>query len=202
VIPNGVDPEDFANRGSEATGFGPYILGVGRLVPEKGFDVLLEAFAMTELPGMSLVIAGDGFERDNLVRRAAKLGIVDRMHFAGAVGRGQLVTLMLGATAFALPSRGEAFGIALLEAMAAGVPAVAAAVGGVPEMAHDGENALVVAAEDAEALSVALARLINDTELRAQLAAGGRETARELTWSRIVERYEVVYGQARAGVGR
>ena len=152
-------PRSLRTAAVEAIGFGRYILGVGRLVPQKGFDVLLEAFAITELPGTSLVIAGEGFERDALVRRAAKLGIVDRVHLVGAVGRGQLVALMLGATVFALPSRGEAFGIALLEAMAAGVPAVAAAVGGVPEMARNGENALVVEVENAEALSSALARL-------------------------------------------
>jgi glycosyltransferase involved in cell wall biosynthesis len=151
-------------------------------VPQKGFDVLLEAFAITEVPGMRLVIAGEGFERENLVRRAAELGIVDRVDLVGAVGRKQLVALMLGATAFALPSRGEAFGIALLEAMAAGVPAVAAASGGVPEMARDGENAIVVDVE--------------------KLSAGGRKTARELAWTRIVERYDGVYEQARAGIGR
>jgi glycosyltransferase involved in cell wall biosynthesis len=200
VIPNGVDPAEFADGGSRATGFDRYILGVGRLVPQKGFDVLLEAFAMTELPGTSLVIAGEGFERDALVRRATKLGIVDRVHLVGAVGREQLVALMLGATAFALPSRGEAFGIALLEAMAAGVPAVAAAAGGVPEMARDGENALVVEAENAEALSFALARVLSDTELGSRLSAGGRKTARELAWSRIVERYEAAYEEARVRI--
>jgi glycosyltransferase involved in cell wall biosynthesis len=202
VIPNGVDPEEFANRGRRAIRFGRYILGVGRLVPQKGFDVLLEAFAITEVPGMRLVIAGEGFERENLVRRAAELGIVDRVDLVGAVGRKQLVALMLGATAFALPSRGEAFGIALLEAMAAGVPAVAAASGGVPEMARDGENAIVVDVENPGALSFALARLIDDPELRAKLSAGGRKTARELAWTRIVERYDGVYEQARAGIGR
>jgi glycosyltransferase involved in cell wall biosynthesis len=200
VIPNGVDPEEFANRGSGAIGFGQYILGVGRLVPQKGFDVLLEAFAITELTGMSLVIAGEGFERDNLVRRAAELGIVDRVHLVGAVGRKQLVALMLGATAFALPSRGEPFGIALLEAMAAGVPAIATAAGGVPEMARDGQNALLVDVENAEALSFALTRLVNDAKLRTKLSAGGRQTARELAWSRIVERYEAVYEEARVRV--
>ena len=131
-----------------------------------------------------------------------KLGIVDRVHLVGAVGRGQLVALMLGATAFALPSRGEAFGIALLEAMAAGVPAVAAAAGGVPELARNGDNALVVDVENAEALSSALARLVNDKELRTRLSAGGRKTARELAWSRIVERYEAVYEEARAHISQ
>jgi len=200
VIPNGVDPDEFARASDVDTGLEPYVLAVGRLVPEKGFDVLLDAFAMTELPGMSVVIAGEGFERDALVRRATKLGIVDRMRLVGAVGRERLVALMLGATAFALPSRGEAFGIALLEAMAAGVPAVAAAAGGVPEMARDGENALVVETENAEALSFALARVLSDTELRSRLSAGGRKTARELAWSRIVERYEAAYEEARVRI--
>jgi glycosyltransferase involved in cell wall biosynthesis len=83
--------------------------------------------------------------------------------------------------------------------MAAGVPSVAAAAGGVPELARDGENALVVDPENAKALSSALVRLVNDSELRVRLSGEGRETARELAWSRIVERYESVYAQAQEG---
>jgi glycogen(starch) synthase len=197
VIPNGVDPREFARTRGPETGFEPYILSVGRLVPQKGFDVLLDAFAATDLEGVNLVIAGDGFERGALERRATELGIVDRVHLPGAVGRDRLVALMLGALAFALPSRGEAFGIALLEAMATGVPAVAAAAGGVPELARDGENALVVPVENAGALSLALTRLVNDAALRSRLSAGGRQTANELAWDRIAEQYEAVYLWAR-----
>jgi glycosyltransferase involved in cell wall biosynthesis len=199
VIPNGVDPEEFAHGSGADAGFEPFLLAVGRLVPQKGFDVLLDAFAISDLAGVNLVIAGDGFLREALARRAAELEIVDRVYLLGAVSRRGLVALMHGAMAFALPSRGEAFGIALLEAMAAGVPSVAAAAGGVPELARDGENALVVATEDAEALSSALDRLVSDRQLRIQLSAGGRETARKLAWSRIVEQYEAVYKQACAG---
>jgi glycosyltransferase involved in cell wall biosynthesis len=196
VIPNGVDPEEFAHRSDKETGFGPYVLAVGRLVPQKGFDVLLDAFATPDLAGVNLVIAGDGFEREALARRATDLGIADRVYLLGAVSRERLVALMQGALAFALPSRGEAFGIALLEAMVAGVPAVAAAAGGVPELARDGENALVVPSENAEALSSALVRLVADGELRSCLSEGGRVTARALTWERIAQRYELVYAQA------
>jgi glycosyltransferase involved in cell wall biosynthesis len=81
--------------------------------------------------------------------------------------------------------------------MATGTPAVAASSGGVPELARDGENALVVPVENAEALSFALARLVNDAALRSRLSAGGRLTATELAWDRIAERYEAVYLQAR-----
>jgi glycosyltransferase involved in cell wall biosynthesis len=202
VIPNGVDPEEFAGANTADIGFERYVLAAGRLVPQKGFDVLIDAFATAELASINLVIAGDGFEREALARRAADLGIVDRVHLIGAVGRDQLPALMKGALAFAFPSRGEAFGIALLEAMAAGVPAVAAAAGGVPELARDGENALVVPPASASALSSALARLVNDSELRSRLSAGGRQTARELAWHRIVERYEAVYTQARESATR
>jgi glycosyltransferase involved in cell wall biosynthesis len=199
VIPNGVDPDEFGQSSDVETEFQPYVLAVGRLVPQKGFDVLIDAFAMADLSSANLIIAGDGPEREALARRVTDLGIVDRVHLLGAVNRERLVALMHGAVVFALPSRGEAFGIALLEAMAAGVPSVAAAAGGVPELARDGENALVVDPENAKALSSALVRLLNDSELRVRLSAEGRETARELAWSRIVERYESVYAQAREG---
>ena len=202
VVPNGVDLEEFASRSDQEIGFEPFILGVGRLVPQKGFDVLLDAFATSDLPEMNLVIAGEGFEREALMQRASRLGIVGRVHLVGAVGRGKLVALMHSATAFALPSRGEPFGIALLEAMAAGVPSVATDAGGVPELARDGENALVVAPDNPGALSSALARLVNDGELRTRLSARGRETARGLTWSRIAERYEAAYEDARTGAAR
>ena len=95
------------------------------------------------------------------MRRATDLGIVERVTWsarsAATVGGSHARR-----SGFRLAVAGEPFGIALLEAMAAGVPTVAAAAGGVPEMARDGENALVVPSEDSEALSSALARLVTD----------------------------------------
>jgi phosphatidylinositol alpha-1,6-mannosyltransferase len=77
--------------------------------------------------------------------------------------------------------------------MAAGTPAVAARVGGIPEFAADGENALLVAPDDDAALAAALRRLANDPVLRDRLAAGGRARADELSWARIAPRYVSIY---------
>jgi glycogen(starch) synthase len=192
VIPNGVVADEFDAAHPEDA-LGRYVLAVGRLVPQKGFDVLIDAFASESLTDMNLVLAGDGFERSRLVARAAKHGLGSRVVFVGSVSRTRLGQLLRGARAFAFPSRGEAFGIALLEAMAAGVPAVAAAAGGVPELVRDGENALLVRPESAAELAAAIARLASDERLRERLALGGRKTAAELSWSRITSGYEDVY---------
>jgi glycogen(starch) synthase len=192
VVPNGVEPGDFTDA-SPGTDGEPYVLAVGRLVPQKGFDVLLDAFASEELDGLNLVFAGDGFERASLEARADALALGGRVRFLGSVDRSRLSGLFRGARAFAFPSRGEAFGIALLEAMAAGVPSVAAAAGGIPELVRDGENALLVEPENPTALAEALARVVTDEALRERLVREGRNTAVELSWGRIAERYEDVY---------
>jgi glycogen(starch) synthase len=192
VIPNGVAPEDFAVTRPTATGR-PYVLGVGRLVPQKGFDTLIEAFASEELASLDLVIAGEGFEHERLVRHAVALGLEGRVRLVGAAGREPLVGLLAQASVFALPSRSEPFGIALLEAMAAGVPAVATRAGGVVEFARDGTNALLVKPDDPVALAKSIARLYSDPPLRTRLIEAGRLTARELAWSEIVPRYERIY---------
>lgn len=192
VIPNGVEPGDFAGTPSSHER-APYVLSVGRLVPQKGVDVLLDAFASDALRGLTLVLAGDGIERRKLEARAAELGISSRVRFLGFVERSRLPQLLHGASVFAFPSRGEPFGIALLEAMAAGVPSVATAAGGIPEFARDGENALLVPPEDSSALRNAIARIAGDPHLGRRLGVGGRQTARELTWTRIADRYETIY---------
>jgi glycosyltransferase involved in cell wall biosynthesis len=190
VVPNGVDPTEGRDARPEGR-LGAYALSVGRLVPQKGVDVLIDAFDSPELANLSLVVAGDGIERSRLEARARGLG--NRVRFVGAVDRGWLARLLAGAHVFALPSRAEPFGIALLEAMAAGVPSVATAAGGVPEFAEDGHNALLVPVDDTAALARALGRAARDQQLRERLTAGGRATAATLAWSRIAERYEAIY---------
>jgi glycosyltransferase involved in cell wall biosynthesis len=198
VVPNGVDPTEFVDAVGEERPR-PYVLGVGRLVTQKGFDVLLDAFADPRLRELELVLVGDGVERAHLEQRAERLQIAERVRFVGAVDRDRVGRLLHGASLFAFPSRGEPFGIALLEAMAAGVPTVAAAAGGIPEFARRGENALLVNPEDSQALADALVRLRQDAVLRKRIIDGGRATAADLAWRTIADRYERIYEYARAG---
>jgi len=153
----------------------------------------LEAFRSERLAGLSLVIAGDGIERERLEAQAAQPELRDRVRFLGAADRARIASLLHGARLFAFPSRYEPFGIALLEAMAVGVPAVATATGGILDFARDEENAVLVPPDDPDALAAAIARVDADDDLRQRLVAGGRETAAELTWSRLVDRYLEVY---------
>jgi glycosyltransferase involved in cell wall biosynthesis len=201
VIPNAVEPAEFDGPAPAQDPAGPYLFTACRLVEQKGIDVLLRAFAQAResLGGRRLVIAGEGPERERLGRLAAELGLAREVAFTGAVGRRRLAELMRGADAFAFPSRQEAFGIALLEAMAAGTPAVASAVGGIPEFARDGENALLVPPDDPQRLAAALSRLAAEPALRARLAEGGRAQAARHAWSRTVPRYEELYARAARG---
>lgn len=195
VIPNGVDPQEFEEGEASKAGFEPFVVAVGRLVPEKGFDVLIDALATTELAGLNLVIAGDGHAREELAQRSSEKGVADRVHLVGTVDRARLSVLLRRAESFASASRYEGFGIAVLEAMAAGTPVVVAAAGGVTDFARNGENALVVPPDEPSALAAALARVMTDSSLRARLCAAGERTARDLAWTRIAERYEDVYLQ-------
>ncbi len=194
VIPNGVAPADF--DGHHRQDGRPYVLAVGRLVEQKGFDTLIEAVASEPLATLDLVIAGDGPERHRLESLAERKGIAGRVRFIGPVNRSQLGGLLAGCRVFALPSRGEPFGIALLEAMAAGIPSVATSAGGVTEFARDGQNALLVSPDDPGALATAIMRLDTDDLLRSRLSAEGRATADRLSWAKIATEYERVYAEA------
>jgi glycogen synthase len=191
VIPNGVNTGDFSmeKKSSER----PYVLAVGRLVDQKGFDVLIEALASPTAPPLDLVIAGEGPARRQLADRAEQLRISERVRLVGSVDRPALAKLLARADLFAFPSRAEPFGIALLEAMAAGVPAVATSAGGVTEFAEDGVNALLVEPDDSDAFARALDHLHSDVQLRDRLRAGGRATALNLSWFRIAPLYEELY---------
>jgi glycogen synthase len=195
VIPNGVEPDEFAHL-EPAVSERPYVLAVGRLVPQKGFDILIEALAAPALSDLELWIAGEGPAGERLEALAADAGIANRVRLLGSIERESLARILVDAHIFALPSRGEPFGIALLEAMAAGVPSVATRAGGVIEFARDDDNAVLVEQDDAAGLARAISRLNADSVLRKRLAAAGRSTARDLSWRRISSRYEEVYAGA------
>lgn len=194
VIPNGVDLDSLAGA-APRDDLGRYVLSVGRLVPQKGFDVLLQAFATVQQsdPAQRLLIAGDGPSRQALEGEIARLGLGDRVILLGSVGRDALPGLYAGAATVVLASRREAFGLAALEAMAAGAPLVATTVGGIPEFAADGENALLVPPDDPEALAIALRRVLDDSELAGRLRRNARARAATYSWTAVVDGHEALY---------
>lgn len=154
----------------------PVVLSVGRLSAEKGHLDLLEAAGRVRRgrPDLSfrVVLAGGGPERDRIARRASELGLDDILILAGHQADVRPFYSMAGV--LALPSHSEGSPNVLLEAMSAGVPVAATAVGGTPEIATHGETALLVAPRDPAAMAAALERLLTDPVLGRRLAEAAR----------------------------
>ncbi|HVR83116.1 MAG TPA: glycosyltransferase [Planctomycetota bacterium] len=158
---------------------------VARLVERKGHDDLIRAGS-----GLQLLFVGDGPYRRHLEGRGAIL----------AGPRRDIPEILAASDIVSLPSRfGEGCPNALLEAMAAGKPVVAARTGGIPEVVADGQTGLLVPREDPDALRAALLQLAADPALRAKLGAAGRErAAREFPVSKLVQSYEALYSELTA----
>ena len=187
---NGIALEEFGTDAPPYSHPRPYILGIGRIVPQKGFDILIDAYAklierVSNAP--DLILAGDGPERERLEAKAKTLKLASRVFFIGQADRPQAVSLFQGCALFVLPSRQEPQGIVSLEAMACAKPVVAARVGGVPEIVVDGETGLLTD-RDIPAFAAALDRILSDPELGRRMGSAGRERARsEWSWSRSVD---------------
>jgi glycosyltransferase involved in cell wall biosynthesis len=178
----------------------PYLLGIGRLVPQKGFDVLIEAFARANLRSHDLLIAGEGPDAEVLQRRAQGLGLNGRIRFVGRAERATAISLFKGCAFFVLPSRIEPMGIVNLEAMASGKAVIASDVGGVPELVRRGQAGLLVPPGDVECLASTIRSIAADEPLRQRLAAAGRERAAAFSWPAIAQQYLKIYsgcGEAR-----
>jgi glycosyltransferase involved in cell wall biosynthesis len=168
----------------------PVVLTCARLDPQKGHLTLLRAAA--ELPDTIFAIAGEGPDRPRLELAAAALGIADRVRFLGF--RVDIPELLAATDVFALPSLYEGSPLAVLEAMAAGVPVVSSRIGGTDELIEDGDSGLLVRPADHLALATALRRLLGDEVLRRSLSQHGRErVAREFAASPMARRVTRVY---------
>lgn len=178
VVPFGVDPPQDQDPAPPFSGR-PTVLFLGRLVWYKGVALLVEAMIGLDA---DLVVAGDGPERPRLERLAASLGLRRRVRFLGEVSDAQRSAWYRRADVFVLPSvcRAETFGIAMLEAMAAGTPVVSTEVGtGTSWVNQAGETGLVVPPRDAAALRTAVGRLLDDDELRRAMGEAAARRARE-----------------------
>jgi phosphatidyl-myo-inositol dimannoside synthase len=183
----GIDPER------------PMILGVSRLVPRKGFDVLLEASAALD-ESVQIVIAGAGRDRSRLERLARRHALAARARFLGRVPDADLPALYGCADVFAMCCRerwggleAEGFGIVFLEAAACGVPAVAGRSGGSHEAVSDGETGTVCPSRDVPATREALRRLLEDGALRRRMGdAARRRAVDQFSYDGLVQRLEPV----------
>lgn len=208
VVHNGIpDLEDPPIDWRERLGWpkeAPIVGAVGRLEQVKGFHLLIDALA--QLPDRvgsewslppRLVIVGDGSERAALERRAADLGLADRIHFAGY--RADAHRAPGGFDLMVIPSLQEALSLVCLEAMAAACPVIASNVGGLPELVVDGSTGLLVPPGDAAAIATALRRLLSNVSLACQMGeAGRRRFLDNFHVDRMVERTQEVYRELTA----
>lgn len=172
------------------------ILFVGRVTGEKQIDVLLKAFARihAELPDAELGIVGGGDQKHNLEKLAEHLGIADRTTFHGYVSDQELRSLYTNATVFAMPSIAELQSIASMEAMASGLPLVAANAMALPHLCHDGENGFLFEPGNLEQLADRLIKVLTMSEAqRATLAQNGLEMVQAHSMERTLELFERLY---------
>jgi glycosyltransferase involved in cell wall biosynthesis len=201
VVPNGIRTDAWSRpSGSTAPSNTQTVVAVGRLVPVKGHDVLLEAWAAVQrqLPQGRLVVVGDGPSRAALTGQAEALGIAGSVEWAGHQPPEQLREQLHRAAVFVLPSRSEGVPLALLEAAAAGLPSVATAVGGVPALLAQG-GGLLVPPEDPEALAEALLTLLRQPEVAARCSRAAVLTASLYDVAQTAAAYEDLFHELVGG---
>lgn len=192
IIHNGVDARLFSPPSSPAQRDSVVLVCVGRLIERKGQHHLLQAFARLDEDVRSrsrLVFVGTGDAEHALHALAAELGISPRVTFKGFVAREDMPGLYREADVFVLPSQSEGMSMALLEAMASGLPAVVTDTGGAEELIREGVNGHLVHWGNVEALTGILARLIAGEERRTSMGAAARNTAQRFNWPTIAREY-------------
>jgi glycosyltransferase involved in cell wall biosynthesis len=212
VLYNGIDVDRVAGAGPAdrqrlRQSFGlsdaiPVIGIIGRFSWEKGHLQFLEALPrlLAERPDAKVWLVGDGDQRIACQRLVRQLGLQDAVRFTGF--RFDIAAILQAVDVVAIPSIEEGLSFAALEAMAAGTPVVASAVGGLPEIVHHGETGLLAGPQDMAGMMQALAALFSDQALRASLVAGGRKIAAKLSLDAHVRALLGEYDRLLAGVPR
>jgi glycosyltransferase involved in cell wall biosynthesis len=206
VIENGIELARFAHGAEERRAAraaldlpaDAWVVGsVGRLAAEKDYPLLVRAVAPLLGPGARLVLVGDGAERDAIRAEVAAQGVEPFVHMAGA--RDDVPRCLAALDVFVLSSRHEGLPLAALEAMAAGLPVVATAVGGLPGLIDEGRSGFLVPPADAEALRLRLQALRADPALARAVGARGQVHVRERhSHAAMLQSYLALYEKARA----
>lgn len=174
----------------------PLLLAVCRLAPQKGLETAVRALG--SLPGATLLVLGDGPERATLEALADSIGVRERLLLPGRVG--DVAALYRRAAVVVHPARWEGFGLAMLEAMLAAKPVVAARAGSAPELVADGETGLLVPVDDADALADAVRSLLADSARAEAMGRAGLDRARtEFSVAKMAEHTARVYVESLRG---
>ncbi|HEY9777514.1 MAG TPA: glycosyltransferase family 4 protein [Planktothrix sp.] len=208
VIPNGIEPDKLLSteepaelRRQHRIGSGPVLLFVGRLVYEKGIQVLLSAMPriLERYPDTTLIIAGAGGYEQHLRDQARQAGIGQRVRFFGKANDADLRQLYAMANAVVVPSLYEPFGIVALEGMAAKVPVVVSDAGGLRDIVRHEHNGVTTYAGNSDSLAWGVLHCLSNPELSARLKEQARQTVLEqFTWEAIAARTLDVYEEVLA----
>jgi glycogen(starch) synthase len=196
IISNGVNLAEFSDAAPRRNER-PYISSAGRLVPQKGFDILIRSYSRSGLRGLDLLIAGDGPDRQKLEQLAIDLNLTEQVQLLGRLDHKALAELHAGAEYFVIPSiTDEGLPLACVEALASGLPVVATRSGGIEELVKDGIHGLLVDMRDEEGLSEALLRLSSDLKLRSRMSLNARAQAERFDWQILADEYLKAFEEA------
>jgi glycosyltransferase involved in cell wall biosynthesis len=197
-------PEDIARVRDRFMLNAPFVLYAGNIKPHKNVDRLIEAFAILRARGgqdIKLLIIGDEISKyPNLRRLVHRFQLHQHVRFLGFVPDATLAALYRLATVFVFPSLYEGFGLPPLEAMASGTPVITSNVSSLPEVV--GDAALLIDPMNASAIADAMARVLSDEPLRAELVRRGLERVKAFSWERSVRRTREVYAEVLAAGAR
>lgn len=198
-------PPPAASRSTDPKFGAHMIFACRQLFPRKGIRFLIEAAAQLkpQFPDLQVVIAGDGFERPDLIRLAERLGLAQDVTFLGWVPNADLPQYYRAAALSVIPSLEEGFGIPAAEAMGCETAVVATDAGGLPEVVEHGVTGLIVPRGDSSALAGAIGSLLADPARCRTMGRAGRERAlQRFDWDRSAEQFEAIYRTVGAGAVR
>ncbi len=208
VVPNGVEVEKFASKPSRKTAksknyfekYSPFVLFVGRVHESKGLAYLLEAIHGLDC---NLVVLGkDAGYGEKLRQKLAEMGLSKRVFVVGEQPPEKLVEAYRACELLALPSEWEAFGVVLVEAMAAGKPVVASDRGGAPLIVEEGMTGFIVPYADSQKLRKKIGLLLKNKSLAKKMGEAGRKAAQQYSWKKVAEKTEKLYEKLCEGMTR